>query len=72
MVVAAGLVLLVAGAVGLQTDGGWLAVRIALWSLVCGLVGYLFYNEAVDAFVLLGAFIIVGGNLYGVTKEAKS
>lgn len=36
------------------------------------LVGYLFYNEAVDAFVLLGAFIIVGGNLYGVTKEARS
>ncbi len=35
------------------------------------LVGYLFYNEAVDAFVLLGAFIIVGGNLFGVIKEVK-
>lgn len=35
------------------------------------LVGFLFYQEALDVFVLLGALIIVGGNFYGVTREAR-
>jgi drug/metabolite transporter (DMT)-like permease len=35
------------------------------------LVGFSLYDEAVDAFVFLGAFIIVGGNLIGVVKAAK-
>ncbi len=35
-------------------------------------IGYMFYDEALDAFVLLGALTIFGGNLFGVVKEAKA
>jgi beta-N-acetylhexosaminidase len=44
MAAAGGLVVLVASAVGLEAGAGKPIVRLALWSLVCGLVGYLFYS----------------------------
>lgn len=36
------------------------------------LVGWLFYSEAVDLFVILGAAMIFGGNYYGVWQESRS
>ena len=44
MLGAAIVVLLAAVATGLQVDAGKPAIRVALWSLVCGLSGYLFYS----------------------------
>jgi hypothetical protein len=44
MLGAAAVVLLGAIALGLQIDAGKPTIRVALWSLVCGLVGYLFYS----------------------------
>jgi beta-N-acetylhexosaminidase len=44
MVAAAGLVLLVGGRMGIQTGIGNPAAWAALWSLACGLLGYLLYG----------------------------
>ena len=44
MVGAAVMVLFAAMATGLQVDVGKPAIQLALWSLVCGLAGYLFYS----------------------------
>jgi hypothetical protein len=44
MLGASALVLVIAGVAGVPTGVGSKAVRVALWSLVCGLAGYLFYS----------------------------
>jgi len=36
------------------------------------LVGYLFYNESLDLFVLIGAFIMLFGNLVNIRAEHKT
>ncbi len=36
------------------------------------LVGYLFYNESLDLFVLIGAFIMLFGNLVNIRAEQKT
>lgn len=36
------------------------------------LVGYLFYNESLDLFVLIGAFIMLFGNLVNIRAEQKA
>lgn len=36
------------------------------------LIGYLFYNETLDVLVFIGALVILGGNIIGVTTEAKA
>jgi hypothetical protein len=44
MLGAGGLVVLVGSAAGLRAEVGGAALQLALWSLVCGLAGYLFYS----------------------------
>lgn len=39
---------------------------------IIAILGYLFYNEAIDVFVLIGAVIIFGANYFNVVRESKS
>ena len=38
---------------------------------VIAIVGYLFYNEQIDAFVLIGALIIFGANYLNIWSETR-
>ena len=39
---------------------------------IIAILGYLFYNESVDVFVLIGAVIIFGANYFNVVRESRA
>ena len=39
---------------------------------LAALIGFVFYNETLDVFVLIGAAIIFGGNFLGILRDAKA
>ncbi|MDH5750468.1 MAG: DMT family transporter [Rhodospirillales bacterium] len=39
---------------------------------LAALIGFVFYNETLDVFVLIGAVIIFGGNFLGILRDAKA